>query len=174
LEPEILIVDEVLAVGDADFQKKCLGKMKDVSINEGRTVLFVSHNMAAVTSLCDTCILMKNGEVEEHGKTMTIIDKYIITGRHMDGEVQSSEIKYDQYYEGVKFEAIRIRNKKGLISNNFAINEEIKIEIDYSVLEDGEIISPSVHILDGLGNCILATSMLILLVLLETLFSISH
>jgi lipopolysaccharide transport system ATP-binding protein len=75
----------------------------------------------------------------------------------MDGEVQSSEIKYDQYYEGVKFEAIRIRNKKGLISNNFAINEEIKIEIDYSVLEDGEIISPSVHILDGLGNCILAT-----------------
>lgn len=61
LEPEILIVDEVLAVGDAEFQKKCLGKMKDVSVNEGRTVLFVSHNMAAVKQLCTTGVVLRNG-----------------------------------------------------------------------------------------------------------------
>jgi lipopolysaccharide transport system ATP-binding protein len=67
LEPEILIVDEVLAVGDAEFQKKCLGKMKDVSVNEGRTVLFVSHNMAAVANLCSKAIVMINGKLEFNG-----------------------------------------------------------------------------------------------------------
>jgi lipopolysaccharide transport system ATP-binding protein len=67
LQSEILIVDEVLAVGDADFQKKCLGRMKDVSINEGRTVLFVSHNMAAVSSLCNKGILMNHGAIEFNG-----------------------------------------------------------------------------------------------------------
>src|SRR5436305_12748152 len=61
LEPEILIIDEVLAVGDAEFQKKCLGKMKDVSENDGRTVLFVSHNMPAVVNLCTSAIVIKNG-----------------------------------------------------------------------------------------------------------------
>src|SRR5688572_26807668 len=63
LEPEILVVDEVLAVGDAEFQKKCLGKMKDVSTNEGRTVLFVSHNMGTILQLCQSCILLQNGMV---------------------------------------------------------------------------------------------------------------
>src|SRR5438105_11584117 len=64
LDPEILLIDEVLAVGDAEFQKKCLGKMQDVA-GHGRTVLFVSHNMGAVSSLCRTCILLKNGSIEE-------------------------------------------------------------------------------------------------------------
>src|ERR1700748_3255693 len=76
LEPEILIVDEVLAVGDAEFQKKCLGKMKDVSVNEGRTVLFVSHNMAAVQNLCDAAILMKHGTLEDSGSVSDIVSKY--------------------------------------------------------------------------------------------------
>ncbi|MEY4573238.1 MAG: hypothetical protein RLZ10_2522 [Bacteroidota bacterium] len=69
LEPEILIVDEVLAVGDAEFQKKCLGKMKDVSVNQGRTVLFVSHNMAAVSSLCTLGIVLNNGHIVFTGVT---------------------------------------------------------------------------------------------------------
>src|SRR6187399_2204475 len=76
LEPEILIVDEVLAVGDAEFQKKCLGKMKDVSSNEGRTVLFVSHNMGTILQLCQSCILLQNGMVESIGKPQTIIEDY--------------------------------------------------------------------------------------------------
>ena len=67
LEPEILVVDEVLAVGDAEFQKKAIGKMQDVSIGEGRTVLFVSHNMAAVRSLCKKGIVMKNGSIDSIG-----------------------------------------------------------------------------------------------------------
>lgn len=76
LEPEILIVDEVLAVGDAEFQKKCLGKMKDVS-KEGRTVLFVSHNLIAVGNLCSRSLLMSNGTLEYTGTTPETIDKYI-------------------------------------------------------------------------------------------------
>jgi lipopolysaccharide transport system ATP-binding protein len=76
LEPEILIVDEVLAVGDADFQKKCLGKMQDVA-GHGRTILFVSHNMAAVQSLCKRCVLLKNGRVEIDGDTSALISSYL-------------------------------------------------------------------------------------------------
>ena len=77
LEPDILIVDEVLAVGDAEFQKKCLGKMQDVSVKEGRTVLFVSHNMTAVSSLCDRAILLKTGKVIQNGGAAEVIDGYL-------------------------------------------------------------------------------------------------
>jgi lipopolysaccharide transport system ATP-binding protein len=76
LEPEILIVDEVLAVGDAEFQKKCLGRMKDVSVNDGRTVLFVSHNMAAIQNLCNVCLLLDNGRVSKVGITDVVINQY--------------------------------------------------------------------------------------------------
>jgi len=77
LEPEILIVDEVLAVGDAEFQKKALGKMKDVSSGQGRTVLFVSHNMAAVETLCNRTIFLENGRVFDIGNTSLMVQKYI-------------------------------------------------------------------------------------------------
>jgi len=77
LEPEILIVDEVLAVGDAEFQKKCLGKMKDVSVNDGRTVLFVSHNMAAVKTLCTRAIALRNGGFADDGNPIQVINKYL-------------------------------------------------------------------------------------------------
>ncbi len=77
LEPEILIVDEVLAVGDAAFQKKCLGKMEDVAEKDGRTVIFVSHNMTTVSSLCNRGYLLHQGNLIEQGNTQTIIDKYL-------------------------------------------------------------------------------------------------
>ena len=77
LEPEILIVDEVLAVGDAEFQKKCLGRMKDVSVNDGRTVLFVSHNMNAISQLCDKSVYLANGRVRDIGETGKIVADYL-------------------------------------------------------------------------------------------------
>ena len=77
LEPEILVVDEVLAVGDAEFQKKAIGKMQDVSKGEGRTVLFVSHNMAAVRSLCKKGIVMKNGGIDSIGDITSAIERYL-------------------------------------------------------------------------------------------------
>lgn len=76
LEPEILVVDEVLAVGDAQFQKKCLGKMEDVSAKEGRTVLFVSHNMAAVEQLCNLGVLLENGRVKSSGDASSTVNRY--------------------------------------------------------------------------------------------------
>ena len=77
LDPEILVVDEVLAVGDAEFQKKAIGKMQDVSRGEGRTVLFVSHNMASIKALCNNCILLENGHLRFQGNTIEIVDKYL-------------------------------------------------------------------------------------------------
>lgn len=77
LEPDILIVDEVLAVGDADFQKKCLGKMREVSQGDGRTILFVSHNMQAVNNLCDRAIWLDKGKMKDIGEASSVVSKYI-------------------------------------------------------------------------------------------------
>ena len=89
LEPEILIIDEVLAVGDAEFQKKCLGKMEDVA-GEGRTVLFVSHNMGAVQNLCKKCVFLKNGKVAQYGDTPSIVDTYIGGEAEASGYLQEN------------------------------------------------------------------------------------
>ena len=78
LEPEILVVDEVLAVGDAEFQKKALGKMQDLSKGQGRTVLFVSHNMAAVENLCKSGVLLENGKISKIGDVKEVVAKYLI------------------------------------------------------------------------------------------------
>ena len=77
LDPEILLIDEVLAVGDADFQKKCLAKMEDVAANEGRTVIFVSHNMDAIRRLCSRCILLRQGEIAKSGGTSAVVAAYL-------------------------------------------------------------------------------------------------
>lgn len=86
LEPEILVVDEVLAVGDVEFQKKALGKMKDVSKNDGRTVLFVSHNMPAMKQLCTKAILLNNGLIEMEGSTQQVINQYYHKGYEFSGK----------------------------------------------------------------------------------------
>jgi len=78
LEPEILIMDEVLAVGDADFQKKCLGKMKEVSQKDGRTILFVSHSMQAITNLCHNAVWLQQGRLKEIGEATAVVNKYIV------------------------------------------------------------------------------------------------
>lgn len=98
LDPEILIIDEVLAVGDYEFQKKCLGKMEDVSKNEGRTVLFVSHNMQAVSTLTKSCIYLDKGEIIFQSDTKSVIDKYLHLGNSIRGlyfkqrEISKTEI----------------------------------------------------------------------------------
>ncbi len=91
LDPDILIVDEVLAVGDAEFQKKAIGKMKDVSQGEGRTVLFVSHNMASIKTLCNRCIVLKNGEVAFDGGVLEGVDFYQQINSLQGGDSEWSE-----------------------------------------------------------------------------------
>lgn len=98
LEPDILIIDEVLAVGDAEFQKKAIGKMQDISRGEGRTVLFVSHNMAAIQSLCSRVVLMENGRItnKDGGKPSEVIGKYLKSNiNEVDYKIQSENLKID-------------------------------------------------------------------------------
>ncbi len=99
LESEILIVDEVLAVGDAEFQKKCLGKMEEVGKQEGRTVLFVSHNMSAVRNLCNTGVLIANGEIRYSGSTETAIVEYLHSNsqNNLDFPIELGNIKIDKF-----------------------------------------------------------------------------
>lgn len=108
LEPEILIVDEVLAVGDAEFQKKCLGKMKDVSVKDGRTVLFVSHNTAAILNLCKEAIFLANGVVKEIGNTNIVISNYLkgketSSSSNLTTEILNSKNKAKPYFRLTNF-----------------------------------------------------------------------
>lgn len=102
LEPEILVVDEVLAVGDAEFQKKCLGKMEDVSKNDGRTVLFVSHNMEVIRQLCNISLFLNEGRLTDHGNTHAIISKYLKSNNSTSNSILNR--KLNEYVEIKKFE----------------------------------------------------------------------
>ncbi|RZJ57824.1 MAG: ATP-binding cassette domain-containing protein [Hymenobacter sp.] len=156
LEPEILIVDEVLAVGDSEFQKKCLGRMKDVNAKDGRTILFVSHNMAAVSTLCTASVLMQNGTVLDQGDTKSIIDRYISIGKSAEGEVIGEDIKTLANNANLRFKRIALVGKSGP-SNSFGLNEDIVCQIDYEVVNEATTVVPSIHLLNNYGDCILAT-----------------
>ncbi|WP_425639476.1 ABC transporter ATP-binding protein [Algoriphagus yeomjeoni] len=122
LEPEILIVDEVLAVGDYEFQKKCLGKIEDVSTSQGRTVLLVSHNMGAIKSICKKGLLMQNGGVQIIGDTDLVISEYLNIA-----DDSSLEGFKNNYIELIKFDVICLDNPKNInvIPHNFDFYLEI-------------------------------------------------
>jgi lipopolysaccharide transport system ATP-binding protein len=129
LEPEILIVDEVLAVGDIEFQKKCLGKMKDVSDKDGRTVLFVSHNMSAIASLCNKAVLLHNGTVKMLDATKKVITEYYDIGLNINDTIQQIEAyrAYSIANSPVYIKSISLVGED--ISNKILINEKIYIKI---------------------------------------------
>ena len=140
LESEILIVDEVLAVGDAEFQKKCLGKMGEVSKGEGRTVLFVSHNMGAVQSLCERGICLINGEINVNGSINVALDSYLLSSNKVSGYYANNNIKsIKKNY----FSFIEINNEKGETTNTVFFSNSIKIRykcIISDVTNDSQII----------------------------------
>lgn len=121
LDPEILVVDEVLAVGDAEFQKKAIGKMQDISHGEGRTVLFVSHNMGSISMLCRKGVLLSKGKVEYIGDVQDCITKYI-----SEGIIMSSFVSQN-VNNGMFFEYISMVNDNGVKVANFAFTDEINI-----------------------------------------------
>lgn len=140
LEPEILVVDEVLAVGDAEFQKKAIGKMQDVSRNEGRTVLFVSHNMASVKSICSNGILLKNGMINAKNNIAEIIDLYsketdlIIESDHCIEKIIShcsNELVIESITLNNKTNYLFINNKENSI--NLKIFGEVKKDLKMAV-----------------------------------------
>ena len=125
LEPEILVIDEVLAVGDAEFQKKAIGKMQDISQKGGRTVLFVSHNMAAVKSLCTRGILLENGKIKDINNIDTIISNYLLLNTDLSAEWKR-EIKTDS---DLFFDRIYVSNSDSQITNQIASGEDFTISI---------------------------------------------
>ena len=128
LESEILIVDEVLAVGDAEFQKKCLGKMGDISRGEGRTVLFVSHNMSAVQNLCNKGIVLENGGISLNGSINDVINKYLLD----DINFNQSKIFYNQDHKEVNgISKVEIIGNESFHNHNEAI--VIKISSDLPI-----------------------------------------
>jgi lipopolysaccharide transport system ATP-binding protein len=130
LEPEILIVDEVLAVGDAEFQKKCLGKMQDVATKEGRTVLFVSHNMAAVDRLCRTALLLEKGSVVAHGDTASVVAKYLQTDAGEKTQFIPDPAK-PVGNDTVQLLGLTIKGDADSMGPSFASSVALKVEITY-------------------------------------------
>ncbi len=132
LEPEILIIDEVLAVGDAEFQKKAIGKMQDVSKTEGRTVLFVSHNMVAVQNLCTKGLLMEHGMVKLNGGIHNVIEGYLNqnTTENTSGIV-SLENALRSNGNCKAIQKIWIENKKGEVTNSLAMGDCFSITIQF-------------------------------------------
>ena len=155
LEPEILIVDEVLAVGDAEFQKKCLGKMDQISHTEGRTVLFVSHQMGVVSALCQTAILLDHGAVICAGKVSDVLPVYLQSGFQETGELVWPE-PVAPGNERIRLRAVRVLSG-GQSGTNILLSAVLRLELDFEILQPGLRINASFHLLDKLGNCILAT-----------------
>jgi lipopolysaccharide transport system ATP-binding protein len=135
LEPEILVVDEVLAVGDAEFQRKCLGKMSEVA-HEGRTVLFVSHNMSAIARLTQDTIVLDQGRIVFSSATPEAIDFYMTSGIAQEGEQRWEE--KDQVAEAAPFRpiALRVLDDQGRISNQVFSTKPFVVEFEYELEED--------------------------------------
>jgi lipopolysaccharide transport system ATP-binding protein len=145
LDPDILIIDEVLAVGDAEFQKKCLGKIQDVAGNKGKTVIFVSHDMKTISGLCTRSILLVNGQIERVGDTKDVIDHYLRNFDVLDYKKEWPELKKAPGDSAVKLKSIRAIDEKGTSKKFFDITEQIGIQIDYVVNQ------PALEIWHGLN-----------------------
>ena len=151
LEPEILIVDEVLAVGDAEFQRKAIGKMKEISGGHGRTVLFVSHNMEAVKNLCTRAIFLENGKIKAEGTPLAMVEQYLTGG----GETNSSLTwEYEQApgNEWVKAKHISIepQDQKEYIT----VKTPIKINFEFWLEQEDVDTNLSLHLYAATGECI--------------------
>ncbi|MEO1067895.1 MAG: Wzt carbohydrate-binding domain-containing protein, partial [Cyanobacteria bacterium J06638_6] len=154
LEPEILVVDEVLAVGDAAFQKKCLGKMGDVAKQEGRTVLFVSHNMTAVESLCQTGLLLSGGQVAFHGDARTAIAEYVLESNlaiagYVDFTTRQTERYGPQQYATLRSLSLLDAEDNCVTTLRMGQALKFRVEIDFKAPSDSYEIGIAVCNLHG-------------------------
>jgi lipopolysaccharide transport system ATP-binding protein len=148
LESEILIVDEVLAVGDAEFQKKCLGKMGDVSKGEGRTVLFVSHNMAAIQNLCSNVIYLENGKLIKQGITPDVINLYL--SKQNTNYAKLSDIKVREGNGQLVFTNAVIQGVKTNLLNSVETFSDVSFKLEYQLNISSEIKNYRIDI--GINN----------------------
>jgi len=153
LEPEILLVDEVLAVGDAGFQKKCLGKMGSVA-KEGRTVLFVSHNLGAITQLCGTAVQMEKGRLKRVGPSIAVVTAYLSSSFGTEVKSSWSNESLESNHAEVQFKSVRLLSidEQPLSIVNF--NESLLIEIAYDVKIPMRDLSVIFHVYDSMNNIV--------------------
>jgi lipopolysaccharide transport system ATP-binding protein len=151
LEPEILLVDEVLAVGDAEFQRRCLGRMEEIGAT-GRTVLFVSHNMQAVAQLCDRVILLERGSVVLDGPSTDVVAHYLQMGHGSTSEVEWPDLATAPGDDLARIRRIRVVDEDGSRTDTADVRRPVGVEIEMSVLRHGEAIFPKIKLFDGKGD----------------------
>ncbi|MFL5763722.1 MAG: ABC transporter ATP-binding protein [Bacteroidia bacterium] len=145
LEPEILVVDEVLAVGDIAFQNKCMGKMNEVS-KQGRTILFVSHNMQALSQLCTRGILLQNGSVVQNGSITESIRNYLSNSISTTGPAYDLSLNTDRRGTGLlRFTKLEMYNK-GSLSNNYVIGDDMELRLTVKAIKPVKNVSIAIHL----------------------------
>lgn len=153
LEPEVLIVDEVLAVGDIAFQKKSLSKMRDVG-ESGRTVIFVSHDMQAITRLCERAIWVNAGEVVSDGPAQEIVADYLSEQSKTGGERSWNDAAEAPGNEVARLRNVRVIDASRKANSSPSISEKIGVEMTYNVIESGRILIPNFHFYNDQGVCV--------------------
>jgi len=155
LDPDILLVDEVLAVGDAGFRKKCLGKMDDVA-RQGRTVLFVSHDMTNIATLCRQAILLDGGRIAKHGEVQDVITDYL-ADKNLDRASVEWNLNEAPGDEVTKLTKVAVHGDAGA-QNSFSLSEPIKLSIEFAVLRNDVRLNPVLVVRNHLGASIFSTS----------------
>jgi lipopolysaccharide transport system ATP-binding protein len=153
LDPEILIVDEVLAVGDAAFQKKCLSKMETIG-SEGKTVIFVSHDMSAIGRLCKRIILLDSGRILLDGPAFDVIRSYLRSGQLVPEVREWNEIKDAPGNDIVRLWAVRILNGENQPAATINIDQSVDIEMEYEVFKSGYTFLPHFTLNNQDGVCV--------------------
>ena len=156
LDPEILLVDEVLAVGDARFQTKCLNKMQDVG-RHGRTVLFVSHNMAAIMNLCSRAIHLDGGKIIKDGPPEKVVHSYLQRGQMIMAVREWQDVRQTPGGEVARLRAVRVCAEDGRIADSLDIRKPVMIEMEYEVLKSGFMLLPNFYLSNEQGVCVFGT-----------------
>ena len=150
LEPEILLIDEVLAVGDVSFQKKCMNKMQEVG-RQGRTVLFVSHNMAAITRLCPRTVLLGDGRVIADSPSHEVVGLYMNSDQGTSAEREWLDVTKAPGDEVVRLCAVRAKTEEGIVTQAMDINKPIALEMEYEVLLPDYVFQVYYHVINQEG-----------------------
>ena len=151
LEPEILLVDEVLAVGDAEFQRRCLGRMEDLG-GSGRTVLFVSHNMQAINQLCDRAILLDGGNIVEDGESSEVVTRYLQSTHGTGSRRTWTDLASAPGDDLAKLLSVRVVDNAGSTVETADVRRSVGIEIGFRVLRDGPPVFPKIKVRDRQGD----------------------
>jgi lipopolysaccharide transport system ATP-binding protein len=156
LEPEILIMDEVLAVGDASFQQKCLDKMHDIR-QQGRTIFFVSHNLPAITRLCRRVVLLEGGRVVADGGAREVVNRYLSSSWKAGAERVWTEPTEAPGDNVVRIRGVRVRDARGETVAAVDVRRPVHVELSYDVLEDGHALTPVVELYNEEGTEVFST-----------------